>query len=226
MKEKITEIARSIGADKIGFSDVEAYVPTQYNDLTTAISFAVRMSDSIMDSVNEAPTHEYFHLYRSVNRLIDDIALRIVIELQRKGYRAIPIAASQSINLPQNMPYSALFSHRLAATRSGIGWIGKNASVITPEFGPRIRLGTVLTNLIVEYDEAYTESKCGNCNICVEKCPTLALSGVKWNPSVERGELVDVLACSNHMKDQYDLIGRGSVCGICISKCPIGKERL
>ena len=226
MKKLIKQLALSNGADKIGFGDVSSHVIDKYSDLTTAISFVVRLSDSVMDEVKEGPTHEYFHLYRSVNRLIDDIALKIVITLQREGYRAIPIAASQSINIEGNKPYNGLFSHRMAATRAGVGWIGKNASIITPEYGPRIRLGTVLTDMKVKYDKPYNESYCGECDICVQKCPTYALLGANWTTKMNREDIVDVIACSNHMKDNYELIGRGSVCGICISNCPIGKERL
>ena len=226
MKEKIIDLANSYGVDIVGFGDVNGFAPKQYYELVTAISFAVRLSDTIIDQISDGPTHEYFHLYRSANRLIDDLAFQIVLLLQKHGYKAIPIAASQTLKKKNEMTYKGLFSHRLAATRSGVGWIGKNNSIITSKYGPRVRLGTVLTNLVVEYDNPIEKSYCEDCNICVESCPAFALSGNGWDPSVDREKIVDVVACSNYMRDNYKNIGRGSVCGICISKCPIGQERV
>ena len=226
MKKQIYNIANRYGVDILGFGNIEQFVLPQYNELKTAISFAVRLSDSIMDHVVDKPTHEYFHIYRSANRLIDDLAFQIVLLLQKNGHKAIPIAASQSINTGGENSYRGLFSHRLAATRAGIGWIGKSNSIITFEYGPRVRLGTVLTNLEVEYDQPIEKSFCGDCNLCIERCPALALSGAEWFPGIPREEIVDVRACSNHMKDNYEAIGRGSVCGLCISHCPVGQERL
>lgn len=63
---------------------------------------------------------------------------------------------------------------RAAAQRAGIGWSGKNCSIITPEFGSYVYLGEMITNLPFEPDKPM-EDKCGSCNKCVEVCPTGAL---------------------------------------------------
>lgn len=65
---------------------------------------------------------------------------------------------------------------RAVAVRAGIGWSGKNCSVITPEFGSWVYLGEMITNLPFPPDEELTDG-CGDCNLCIEACPTQAFVG-------------------------------------------------
>jgi epoxyqueuosine reductase QueG len=221
LKQKIKEW----GASKVGFGYVEDVLPENLKHLKTGISIAIRLSDEIISQIEDLPTHTYFHHYRTVNAFIDQVTLKIALKLQNMGYLAMPIPASQSVNI-DGKKYRGIFQHRTAATRAGIGWIGKNACLVTDEFGPRVRLGTVLTNMKVDYDEPITGSKCGDCKKCVETCPSLALRGGLWVPEMKREELVDARACSMHMHNHYQHIGRGVVCGLCIRVCPRGTEVL
>ncbi|SHJ68977.1 4Fe-4S double cluster binding domain-containing protein [Paramaledivibacter caminithermalis] len=220
-REKLKNLLISLGAAKVGFGYLEDVLPNKYKHLKTGISVIFRLSDQIINEIEEEPTHSYFHHYRTVNYKIDQIILSGVSKLQQWGYLAMPIAASQSVNIDGNK-YKGIFPHRTAATRAGLGWIGKNACLITKEFGPRIRLGTILTNMEVAYDEPITNSFCGDCNKCVKACPALALRGNMWYAGIKREELIDAQACSEHMSNHYKHIGRGSVCGICIKNCPVG----
>ncbi|MGE8205900.1 tRNA epoxyqueuosine(34) reductase QueG [Heyndrickxia sp. NPDC080065] len=63
---------------------------------------------------------------------------------------------------------------RAVAERAGIGWSGKNCSIITPEFGSYVYLGEMITSLPFEPDEPM-EDQCGSCNKCIDACPTGAL---------------------------------------------------
>src|SRR5690625_4622713 len=65
-------------------------------------------------------------------------------------------------------------SDRAVAERAGIGFSGKNTSIITKEFGSFVYLGEVITNLPFIPDEPVTDS-CGDCTICMDACPTGAL---------------------------------------------------
>lgn len=220
-KEKIIKKAIDMGASKIGFANLENFLPDKFSHLKSGISIVVRLSDQIMNDVVDKPTHTYFHHYRTVNFLIDQITLAITTMIQNEGYLAMAVPASQTVKTETDA-YTGIFQHKTAATLSGLGWIGKNACLVTEEFGPRIRLGTVLTNMTFSYDEPIKKSKCGDCNICVTKCPALALKGSNWHQGVDRETLVDAFACSTYMSEQYKDIGRGSVCGLCISSCPRG----
>ncbi|HXW76513.1 MAG TPA: tRNA epoxyqueuosine(34) reductase QueG, partial [Candidatus Eremiobacteraceae bacterium] len=63
---------------------------------------------------------------------------------------------------------------RAAAVRAGIGWYGKNGNVLTKEFGSWVLLGSLITTLELEPDEALA-TNCGACEVCVERCPTGAI---------------------------------------------------
>ncbi|MBS4218175.1 tRNA epoxyqueuosine(34) reductase QueG [Bacillus sp. FJAT-49711] len=63
---------------------------------------------------------------------------------------------------------------RAVAERAGIGWSGKNCSIITPEFGSYVYLGEMITNLPFEPDEPI-QDQCGDCRLCLDVCPTGAL---------------------------------------------------
>lgn len=65
---------------------------------------------------------------------------------------------------------------RAVAERAGIGWVGKNCSVITPEWGSWVYLGELITNVPFPSDTPVTES-CGDCTLCIDACPTGALVG-------------------------------------------------
>ena len=62
-------------------------------------------------------------------------------------------------------------SHKIAATLSGTGWIGRNALVITKPFGSAVWLTTALTDAPLETGMPVDESQCGSCAACVESCP-------------------------------------------------------
>ncbi|WP_010307136.1 tRNA epoxyqueuosine(34) reductase QueG [Kurthia senegalensis] len=65
-------------------------------------------------------------------------------------------------------------SDRAVAERAGIGWSGKNCSIITPEFGSYVYLGEMITNIPFEPDEQM-EDQCGECRLCIDVCPTGAI---------------------------------------------------
>ena len=65
---------------------------------------------------------------------------------------------------------------RAVAERAGIGWVGKNCSVITPEYGSYVYLGEMVTNIPFA-PSTPIEDECGDCRLCLDVCPTGALVG-------------------------------------------------
>ena len=217
--KQLDDLITGLGGLFVGFSNVLGMLPQLLIKYPYAITYGVRLSDAIIDEIEYKPTFTYFSHYRSVNALIDQIGLRIMSFLQNNSYNAYTIAASQSVpDAPE--PYSGVFPHKTGAVASGQGWIGKNGLFIHNDFGPRVRLGTVLTDLKLPCENKILESKCFSCNKCVEACPAMALTGKAWHIGVKREEIVDARACSEYMNKNFKHIGRGSVCGICIKVCP------
>jgi epoxyqueuosine reductase len=62
------------------------------------------------------------------------------------------------------------------AVRAGIGWLGKHSNVITQEFGSWVFIGELLLNLELDADAEVSEDHCGTCTLCIDACPTQAIT--------------------------------------------------
>lgn len=196
-------------------------------NLKYAISFVVPLSEAIVDQIEHSPTYSYFHHYRTVNALIDMLSLKTGLLLQKNGYLYMPIGASQSQPKAGQRTHEGLYSHKKAAVLGGLGTIGKSALFLHRKYGPRVRLGTIFTDY--EFSEVKhdlsSESVCGSCDLCRASCPTGAIKGNEWFPGCEREFIVDAWSCNDYMREHFMKIGRGSVCGICMSVCPYGQKQ-
>ncbi|MBQ9083761.1 MAG: epoxyqueuosine reductase [Clostridia bacterium] len=226
--DKLTRELYEEGVAAVGFADVSGALAERYAAFPRAVVLVWRLCDGVFDEVAQmrTPTFSYFQHYRAVNANLDRLTLRIATMLERDGARAMPVAASQSVH--DNGPYAGIFPHKTAAVRAGLGWIGKSALFVSPEFGPRVRLATVLTDHPLVPEQVKREasvSRCGDCTRCRDACPAQAITGRHYGSGSVREDLFNPAACSNHMKKAYQLIGRGAVCGICASVCPYGQRR-
>jgi epoxyqueuosine reductase len=62
------------------------------------------------------------------------------------------------------------------AVRAGLGWLGKHSNVITPEHGSWVFIGELILNLDLERDTEQVEDHCGTCTLCIDACPTAAIT--------------------------------------------------
>lgn len=215
MQKKIETFLLEHGAGQVGFCHLTEENPFH---LTYAVSFTIPLSAAIVDSIDNAPTHTYFHHYRSINSYIDHLSLRCGRILAESGYNYLPVPASQSVEGLQG-----IFSHKYAASLAGLGAMGKSGLFLSTKHGPRIRLGTILTDYPFTTEPHESVCPCGDCRLCADSCPAMAITGHAWEEDKPREHILDARACSQYMKQHFQHIGRGSVCGICMKVCPKGR---
>lgn len=220
IQEQLVKLFKDNGVADVGFACVN---DGPFGEKSYAVSIVVKLSDAVIDEITDEPTHTYFHHYRTVNAFIDRVILQAGFLLEQNGYKYIPVGASQSIN-KDGWNYNGRYSHKKAASIAGLGGIGKNSLFLHKRFGARVRLGTLFTDCPFECEEKPYVSPCTECNLCVENCPSGAISGKLWQEGMKREEVFSPEKCSEYMKNKFKHIGRGAVCGICMKVCPYNKS--
>ena len=218
-----------LGASLAGFADLRGVAPPEFSRWPNAVSIALRLDPAVIAGVRDGPTREYYEEYKCVNRGLNELASKTADLISSLSHRAEPYPATivdRSQREEFETTLSVPFQHKTAATRAGLGWIGKSALLVTPEYGPRVRLVTVFTDMPLDVGVAITAGRCGDCRACVVACPAGAIKGHGWKIGVAREELVDAWACRAKAK-QLMLARVGledSVCGACMAVCPVGME--
>jgi epoxyqueuosine reductase QueG len=123
-----------------------------------------------------------------------------------------------------------LLSKKRMALMSGIGSFGKQSLIINPEFGPWLRLRSVLTDAELVPTGPEVKDQCGDCEECIKACPVGALSpykvdydkcllGLKWEDRVS-DEFKDI-----YMEHSPSLTeSTWLMCNTCQKACPIGHD--
>jgi len=108
------------------------------------------------------------------------------------------------------------------AVRAGLGWLGKHSNVITQEYGSWVFLGELLLNIELEYDEDQIEDHCGSCTLCIEACPTQAITEpyvVNANKCISYAT-IELRAKETPQPIATNLSGWLYGCDICQDVCP------
>lgn len=228
---QLQSLAREMGATYFGIADLipaQQYVVEQGGQFLSkfprAVSHGFALADGIVDALadhgNVAALKTYwYYVYEIVNPRIDSISLILAQSLERAGFRAFFVPASQMVDRTE---LRAVFSHKLAAHLAGLGWIGKSALLITPHHGPRVRWGTVLTDAPLKAGAAIDQA-CQDCDVCVKACPAHAFTGQLFDNPRPRGEIFAAEACFDYLNKREKTEHKS--CGLCVYECPFGRSR-
>lgn len=214
----------------VGYSDLRDLLPAKYKGYDYAIVLVRKLDDRIINNIEDGPNIDYFHHYHEVNTELDLIAQNLADAISVKGNKALVIGSTshdKDLDESYSQTLRTSFSHKMAATRAGLGWIGKTDLFISKQFGPRVRLVTVLTDYPLPYcTKPIEESNCGSCDLCVQECPAQAATGKLWNIHIDRNEFFDAFACRKKARELSwnNLNKEISLCGKCIVVCPVGKK--
>lgn len=213
------------GADAWGIAENDPPLPLAPS-LPIAISVAMRLSHEVVRQIADGPTAEYLAEFRRLNRALDEATAALAQTIREAGYRSECVPATSA-----ERPGLHAFPHKTAATRAGLGWIGKTALFVSREFGPAVRLATVFTDLPLPAGSPVDAGRCGDCIACVRACPVDAGRDVTWRAGMARAELYDADACRRHMENtpapgtENTQAPGDLLCGICIGACPLARGR-
>jgi epoxyqueuosine reductase len=235
LHERLPRLVRRLGGDLYGVADLSVAVDAikvqggiDANEYPRAIAIGIRLLDPLIDQLPEGRETRAVGVayqtecYEYVNRRLNDIASRVASAVQNDGHRAIPVPASERID---DQRICALFSHKMAAHLAGLGWIGRSCLLITPQFGPRARWVTVLTDAPMPATGTPMEQHCGSCRECVDRCPVSAFTGRTFDETEAREARYDALRCQTYLEELGERNER-AVCGMCIAVCPHGHKRV
>jgi Pyruvate/2-oxoacid:ferredoxin oxidoreductase delta subunit len=145
-------------------------------------------------------------------------------------YDDLGIAANKIAEFLREHGYSAQADHPLGglvlfpplAQKAGIGWVGNHGLLITPEFGPRVRLAAIYTNIEnLPFKESknhgWIEDYCKICGVCIRRCPPKAIH--KKSISHDNGLVTHI-----SQQECFEYFAQYYGCSICIKVCPFSKS--
>lgn len=211
-----------------GFADLTNLISKDFGEFHFGISIGRKLDSRIINGIMGGPTLEYYMHYRRINDELALLTRAISEELKTAGVQTLclePTVTTHELDTLYAEKLTVPVSHKMVATRAGLGWIGKSDLFISRNFGPRIRLVSMLTNSPLECNAVPVEkSRCGSCKICMDRCPAGAINGKLWDITVKREEFFDAFKCREKCKELGEkyLKMNVRVCGICVAVCPFG----
>jgi len=106
------------------------------------------------------------------------------------------------------------------AVRAGLGWLGKHSNVITQEHGSWVFIGELLLNLDLEHDRERVEDHCGTCTLCIDACPTAAITEPYVVDSNKCISYATIELRAPELPEKMELAGWLYGCDICQDVCP------
>ncbi|WP_044749465.1 tRNA epoxyqueuosine(34) reductase QueG [Bacillus alveayuensis] len=248
LKQEIIEYSKTIGIDKIGFASADVFTElkerlrrqqelgyqsgfeepdiekrTNPSLLLSGAKSIIAIALAYPSKMKNAPRStkeerrgifcraswgkDYHHILRERLQKLEQFILEKVPNAQLKS-----------------MVDTGELADRAVAERAGIGWSGKNCSIITPEFGSYVYLGEMITNIPFPPDIPM-EDRCGTCNKCIEVCPTGAL--VQGGQLNAQRCIAFLTQTKGFLADEFrDKIGnRLYGCDTCQTVCPENKGK-
>ncbi len=214
-----------------GFADLNGLIDKKFERFRYGISIGKRLDDKIIDRIINGPTMEYYLYYNQINEELSVLSRKIAGDLNNNDIKTIEIEPTVTTGDHDATYLKTLktdLSHKMVATRAGLGWIGKTDLLISKKFGPRLRLVSILLETpVILKSEPINKSRCGTCKTCIDICPAKAATGKLWNTSVIREEFFDPWKCRKKCAEfgKTKLGVDARICGMCVAACPAGQKR-
>ena len=207
--DQLKEFAYSQGVDIIHFAKLpEDLIFQEFGVLfENAIVLAMEMSQ---EKIDQAPSQATFKMVFDTYDRLGIAANRIAAYLREQGYAA-----------QADHPLGGTALYPPLAQKAGIGYVGKHGLLITPKFGPRVRLAAVYTSIqnlpdSKENNHSWIEEYCKICGRCINECPPQAI--LKDTIIHDSGLKTDInqRSCFEYFVEYYG-------CSVCVKVCPFSK---
>ncbi len=220
VESRMHRMALERGASHFGIADLTRAWETwpesfgECGQLLTGIAIGVREEDELLDRlpVTDDPGRTAHYVDKIALAL--EIGDQIAEELVDRGHKACRLS-----HPPTGRPTGL---YKLTARLAGLGWIGKNRLLITPDAGPRVALAAVLTDAPLEPTASEPlPDGCGDCTRCLDACPVHAYSYEAF-AETDSMEGFDTRLCAVNR----GIINPGGwgLCGLCVKVCPLGRQ--
>ena len=247
---------QAIGADLVGVAGVDSPLLREYGEDPEKILPGAKSLLSIGVALNRAAVcsgnlrlarYDTMCVYERINH----ICMETIRMFARQGVKAISVPPYLPVDMGVEVKgMKGEINHRTVAAIAGLGGIGLSRLLVTPEFGPFVRLGTIVTDAVLSPDQPLAENPCDLCGLCQDACPAKAiqedgsLDYSACTSCILRNGLPGVIAIARKMigadektikeiiygPDFWDVwqstvSGSFYCCFECIAACPIGLDK-
>lgn len=207
--EQLRDYSKRIGVGHIGFTKLPQKLIFQKYGVffDNAIILTMEMSK---EKIDKAPSQDTLNMVFGTYDDLGIAANKVTDFLREHGYAA-----------QADHPLGGLGLYPPLAQNAGIGWVGKHGLLITPEFGTRLRLAAVCTNIenlpfAESNDHKWIEEYCKICGICVKQCPPHAILEEPVVHMTGRITHVTQGTCFEYFAQYYG-------CSVCVKVCPFSR---
>jgi hypothetical protein len=213
--EELRDLCKAQGVVNIGFTKLPHHLIFKGKAVLydNAIVLLLEMDK---DKINKAPSRETVGMVMNTYNSLGKTANNVATFLRNHGYAA-----------QASHPLGGIVLYPPLAASAGLGWFGRHGLLITPEFGPRVRIAAVFTNItnlpfVKENPHKWIPQQCSDCGNCIKKCPPKSLHE---QPILNENGLIthnDNEKCFPYFVENFG-------CSICIKVCQfstIGYDKL
>ena len=218
--DELKEYLMNLGVSKVGYANVKG-LANEFIDLPNGISLVLKIPKETIQLVIDEDYEDYWKSFHKQIDILTDIALKGEEYIKNLGHDAFALTMTR--NECDMEKLLSILPYKTIATKSGLGWIGRSALFVTPEYGSAVALGAILTDMPLEFGIPITDSECDECENCQKACPVNAINPQKWNDRLNREDIIDIEACGEYIIDQYK---NGLGCTKCMSECKLTQEYL
>jgi epoxyqueuosine reductase QueG len=214
-RERIRQVVLDAGFDLAGFAPISA-AKASLAWARTVVVTAIAAVDEAFDYQIFAAYGGHLRWHKFAYEILVATGYRAAASLAGMGVRAEPLVYDDSI---------AVIDLKEAARQAGLGTQGLNGLLITPQFGPRVRLGALFLDAELAPDRPIDDYPCASCTRCWGACPTRALGPDGLDRSRCLGEFAPDAAMVALQREMLRWLSPRTrrQCTGCVTSCPIGR---